>query len=127
MYPEVKQFLEFVLPSWIIEYFDIISSETIWETLRVTLEEKNHPPIDQLPNWWIWMKVKSKWFKNIRVDDYPIRWKKVELMFKRRYWKVEWQDKYLKRDINICFPWTQLEKEFAVFLKELYREQSDSN
>ena len=121
------EFLSYVLPKWTLEFFDIVETETIWETLKVTLEEKNSPPISQLPNWWIWMKVKSNWFKNIRIDDFPIREHKVELIFRRRYWKVEWNSELLKRDIGINFPWTQLEKQFALFLKENHWNKSDSN
>jgi len=40
------------------------------------------------------------------------------LTFRRRYWQVDGRKGYLKRDIKLCFPGTQLEKEFARFLKE---------
>jgi hypothetical protein len=40
----------------------------------------------------------------------------------RRSWEIEGTNCLLKRDIQICFPGTKLEKEFASFLKELYRE-----
>jgi len=40
------------------------------------------------------------------------------LTFRRRYWKIERQKEYLKRDIQLSFLGTQLEKEFADFLKE---------
>ena len=39
-------------------------------------------------------------------------------MLKRRSWKFEGVDKWLKREIDICVSGTKLEKEFADFLKE---------
>jgi hypothetical protein len=52
--------------------------------------------------------VKSKVFKG----------RKGELILKRRCWKFEGVEKWLKREIDICAPGTKLEKEFANFLKE---------
>jgi len=40
------------------------------------------------------------------------------LILKRRCWKFEDMERWIKREINICAPGTKLEKEFADFLKE---------
>lgn len=47
-----------------------------------------------------------------------MRGKRTLLTFRRRYWKVAGQKEYLKRDIKLTFPGTQLATEFANFLKE---------
>ena len=76
------------------------------------MEEKDDPPItgDQ--------KVIARKFHDITITDFPIRGRRTLLTFRRRYWKIEGQEKYLKREIALSFPGTQLEKEFADFLKE---------
>ena len=62
-------------------------------------------------------KVISKGFKEITVTDFPIRGRRTLLTFRRRYWQIEGQKELLKRDMQLCFPGTQLEAEFANFLK----------
>ena len=79
------------------------------------MEEKNIPPITEQERG---KKVTSKGFKDILIDDYPIRGRKTELILRRRYWQVEDSDKLLKRNIQLYAEGTQLEKEFASFLKE---------
>ncbi|MCK5161453.1 MAG: transposase [Candidatus Aureabacteria bacterium] len=79
------------------------------------LEEKNIPPLPPLYNN---NKIISKGFKNITLSDYPIRGRKTLLIFKRRYWKIEGEEKLLKRDIKLTAEGTLLEKEFAEFLKK---------
>ena len=63
-------------------------------------------------------KITSKGFKEITISDYPIRGRKTLLTFKRRYWKIEGQEKLLKNDIKLVAEGTLLEKEFADFLKK---------
>ena len=110
-----KFILEFVLPESTLNYFDVIDGKKDKEIINITLEEKNNPPITKdLKD----KKIKSKGFKNITITDFPIRGKRTLLTFKRRYWQIEGQKEYLKRDIKLCFPGTQLAKEFADFLKE---------
>lgn len=81
--------------------------------VSIVFEEKNIPPISD-PN----AKVISKGFTDITITDFPIRGRKSLLTFRRRYWQIEGQKKLLKRNIKLSFPGTQLEKEFADFLKE---------
>ena len=63
-------------------------------------------------------KVETKGFTDITITDFPIRGRRALLTFRRRYWQIEGEEQYLKRDIQLCFPGTQLEQEFAYFLKE---------
>jgi len=66
--------------------------------------------------------VSSKGFFDITITDFPIRGKRVSLMFRRRRWKVEGENELLKRDIRLCAPGTQLQTEFADFLKGASRD-----
>ena len=63
-------------------------------------------------------QIESKGFKDISITDFPIRGRKVTLLFRRRYWQVEGETKLLKRDIPLCAEGTLLSQEFASFLKD---------
>ena len=76
------------------------------------MEEKDNPPIKEN------QKIIARKFHDITITDFPLRGRRTLLTFRRRYWKIEGQKEYLKRDIPLAFPGTQLEKEFADFLKE---------
>lgn len=110
-----KKILELFLPEGILEWFEIAGGDKKENDLRIILEEKNTPPLrEELKN----KKIISKGFKEITITDFPIRGRRTLLTFRRRYWQVEGQKELLKRDIQLNFPGTQLEKEFADFLKE---------
>jgi len=104
-----EQALESFLPDNALTYFDITYTRRTDEILAITLTEKNDPPTEGGSH--------SKGFTDITVSDFPARGRKTLLTFRRRYWKSE-DGSIIKRDIPITFPGTQLEKEFALFLKE---------
>ena len=110
-----KKILELILPDNVFEWFDVVEGKKEEDDLKIVLEEKNIPPITEgLKD----KKIKSKGFKNITITDFPIRGRRTLLTFRRRYWQVDGQKEYLKRNIKLTFPGTQLEQEFADFLKE---------
>lgn len=117
-----KKTLEIFFPKDTFEWFDITQSSVTGEDVKITLQEKNIPPITKADKG---KKVEAKGFAEITITDFPIRGKRALLTFRRRYWQVQGQDEYLKRDINLNFPGTQLEQEFAVFLKESGRNVAD--
>ena len=81
----------------------------------LTLEEKNDPPVRPEHAG---KQVLSKGFKEVTVTDFPARGRRVTLTFRRRRWQVEGEAQLLTRDIHLAAPGTQLEREFADFLKE---------
>lgn len=103
------------LPEGVLQWFDVVSGTKTDSALHVVLEEKNSPPITEAIRG---KHVESKGFTDITVEDFPVRGRKTTLTFRRRYWKVEGQDTLLKRDIQLVWEGTHLEKEFAAFLKE---------
>ena len=103
------------LPVGTTKWFDIISFTKNDNNIRIVLEEKNIPPVAEKDKD---KKIISKGFYEITITDFPIRGRRTLLTFRRRYWQVEGQSKLLKRDIQLSFLGTQLEKEFADFLKE---------
>lgn len=108
-----KEIFELVFPRGIFDWFEITKGEINGEDISILLVEKDLPPIKEE----VTAKIIARKFHDITVTDFPLRGKRTLLTFRRRYWKIEGQKEYLKRDIQICFPGTQLEKEFADFLK----------
>lgn len=103
------------LPEGVLQWFDVVSGTKTETAFHVVLEEKNAPPITESIRS---RHVESKGFTDITVEDFPVRGRKTTLTFRRRYRKVEGQDTLLKRDIQLVWEGTHLEKEFAAFLKE---------
>jgi hypothetical protein len=118
MTPTEQAILQLIFPENTFEYFDMVSGERDdklprrEQTVSIIFEEKNIPP-----EYDATKKILSKGFTDITIADFPIRGRKTLLTFRRRYWQIEGQKKLLKREIKLCFPGTQLEKEFADFLK----------
>lgn len=110
-----KQALGIFFPKGTFEWFEITEHRVDEDNVYITLQEKNIPPTAEADRG---KKVETKGFNDITITDFPIRGRRSLLTFRRRYWQVEGQDGYLKRDIRLSFPGTQLEQEFAIFLKE---------
>ena len=110
-----KQTLGIFFPKDTFEWFEITASSVDDNNVHITLQEKNIPPLAAVDQG---QKVEAKGFNDITITDFPIRGKRALLTFRRRYWQVEGRAGYLKNDIKLNFPGTQLENEFAIFLKE---------
>src|SRR3989338_1937583 len=110
-----KEIFELIFPKGVFEWFDITEGIRDGETTSITLEEKDIPPLLDIPKE---RKIVARKFHDITITDFPLRGKRTLLIFRRRYWKIEGEEKYLKRDIPLVFPGTQLEQEFAHFLKD---------
>jgi hypothetical protein len=117
-----KAVFELIFPKDIFEWFELTDGESDETTTRITFVEKDIPPLT--PDHQN-KKIIARKFHDITVSDFPLRGKRVLLTFRRRYWKIEGQKEYLKRDIQLTFPGTQLEKKFAIFLKEYGRRRTD--
>ena len=115
MEKDTASIAEIFLPKGTTQWFEIISHTQDENDLRIVLEEKNIPPVAENEKD---KKIISKGFSNITITDFPIRGRRTLLTFRRRYWQIEGQKELLKRNIKLAFPGTQLEKEFADFLKE---------
>ena len=109
-----RPMLAFFLPEGTLEYFELIQGTKTAHAIHLVLEEKNHPPlVDGQQGKRVW----SKGFQDIPVTDFPARGRPVSLTFRRRRWQVEGEQGILKREIALTAPGTQLEWEFAAFLK----------
>jgi hypothetical protein len=90
---KIKELIEIFLPEGIMEYFDYMgyerkSREEVkpYGEFTIILEEKNVVP--KIPEEYRDRKIRQKGFKEIRVDDFPVRGRKVKLLLKRRVWQV---------------------------------------
>ena len=110
-----QSILKLVFPQGTLDWFKVIKGTVDDNNVYIILEEKNIPP--KTPNHND-KKIKAVKFHDITITDFPLRGKRTLLTFRRRYWQIKGQNEYLKRDIKLNFPGTQLEQEFARFLKE---------
>ena len=110
-----KQLYELIFPQGTFEYFTVTEGRSDEDNAYITLEEKDGPPLTPEHRN---KKIVSRKFHDITITDFPLRGKRTSLTFRRRYWKIEGQQGYLKRDITLTAPGTHLEEEFANFLKE---------
>lgn len=108
------------LPHGVLEWFDVVAGSMAGGDVRIVLEEKNNPPVTEPAT-----PVISKGFKDITITDFPIRGRRALLTFRRRYWQLAGHTELLKRDIPLAFPGTQLETEFANFLKATSGHDAD--
>ncbi len=114
---DYKELVEIMLPEGVLESFAFVGLTKTPHSYKITLEEKNRSP--KLPEEYSQRKVISKGFKDITINDFPLRGRKVILQIRRRVWRLEGVKKLFKNDLSLTFQGTKLEKEFAAFLKEI--------
>lgn len=119
-----KEILELIFPKGTFEWFEITDGKRDEDdkTTYITLTEKDVPPFTEENKD---RKILARKFHDITITDFPLRGRQTLLTFRRRYWQLEGQKEYLKRDIKLAFAGTQLEQEFALFLKGDGGERSD--
>ena len=119
---KIKELAALFLPEGILEYFEYSGYERKskeeskpYGEVTIILVEKNKVP--KLPDEYRDRKIRQKGFKEIRVDDFPVRGKKVKLLLRRRVWQIEGSEELYKQEILATYPGTKLEKEFAIFFE----------
>ncbi|WP_281755762.1 ISAon1 family transposase N-terminal region protein [Neptunitalea chrysea] len=109
-------FIKLVLPSFLIDYFDLVKSEKKLEVLHLYFEERNTPPRSCSST------LLSKGFhKEVIIQDFPLRGNSVYLHVKRRRWTDKSSGEIIQRDWNLVAQGTRMTQEFAAFLKEISR------
>lgn len=106
-----------VLPSEILDYFEITSVEQTSTEIRIHLDELMNP------NLSCDVHFESKGFMEaVNVTDFPIRDHKVILVIRRRRWTDLRTGKSFSLPISleIACKGTRYSKEFGAFLKETY-------
>ena len=117
MLASYQALVRFLLPEGILDYFDLSNVVETRTGLHIYLDEKNLPPAEYNDQ-----KLESKGFlPEIAVQDFPIRNQRVTLYIKRRRWEVKKTGAIISRAWNGVQQGTRMTKEFAAFLKEVYR------
>jgi hypothetical protein len=107
-----KEMFELIFPQGLFDWFELTDGQSDEQQVYFTLTEKDLPPLSN-PH----QAIVARKFHDVTITDFPLRGKRTRLTVRRRYWKLEGQAEYLKRDIPLCFPGTHLEQAFADFSK----------
>lgn len=117
---EESSLLNAFLPKGILEYFTITKVDQLEELINIHLEEKNVIPAEYAND-----KLTSKGFYDeIKVQDFPIRGKRVYLYIKRRRWINETRGTIVMRNWELVAKGTRMTQDFASFLKVISRYQA---
>ena len=109
--------LKFMLPDFLVDYFEIVSSTNTEEIVHLYFEENAKPPKE-----FDALELVSKGFLDeITIQDFPLRGKFVYLHIKRRRWTNKTTGEIIKRDWKLVAKGTRMTHEFASFLKEINR------
>jgi len=112
-----ESIVRFLLPSDLLDYFEITSVTTSTGQLSVHLSEKNIIPEEYCPH-----ELLSKGFlPEICIQDFPIRDKALFLYIKQRRWTVKSNGKIVSRNWTLAAQGTRFTNEFGTFLKGLNR------
>ena len=92
-----------LLPEGTLDYFIISDVKESSTEIVIYLEEKNEVPEE-----------------HSKVQDFPVRGKKLFLNIRRRRWIVKEDGRYVSRNWKLVAEGSRMTQEFASFLKELY-------
>lgn len=107
--------VEYLLPDFILLYYQLTRVEKSSEVLHLYLEEKNYEDADRAKR-----DLLSKGFlPEMTIQDFPIRDNRVFLHIKRRRWLNTKTGKVEQRDWNEVAQGTRMTIDFATFLKEI--------
>lgn len=113
----LKKLASLVLPSEILESFEIVDVEQSSSLIKIYLDEVYYK--DYLQD----KTIESKGFmKPVTITDFPIRDHKVLLYVRRRRWLNKLDGTSFCKPISLTAEGTCYSKEFASFLKETYGE-----
>ena len=105
------------MPELLIAHFDITKHETKQDVLHLYFEEKKDIPKEFSSA----MVISHGFHKEVKVQDFPVRGKRVYLYIKRRRWMDKQTKEVVQRDWNLVAQGTRMTVEFAAFLKVLDR------
>ena len=114
--------VKYVLPSEIVDHFDLVRIEEDQATLHLYLDE-----LGVIPKEYVSLSLSSNGFyQESKIKDFPLRDKKVILHIRRRRW-VDEEGKSYSRRWDLSTEGTRYSKEFAYFLKEAFGYLPDTS
>ena len=116
----LEQLARIVLPSEILERFEIVQIETDEEdidsmSMTIHLDERINAEYHANDGY-----ESLGFMEAVSVTDFPIRDHKVVLKLRRRRWKNKQTGESFVEKISVTEKGTRYSKEFAAFLKETY-------
>jgi hypothetical protein len=116
------ELVRYVLPTEIVDYFDLVDLQDTGGTLHLYLDESDVVPEEH--------KAKSLFpngfYEASTIKDFPLRERKVVLHVRRRRW-VDDEGKSYSRQWDLVAEGTRYSKEFAFFFKEAFGYLPDSS
>lgn len=113
----MKTGYDLLLPSGLLNDFEVVFVEESDRSIIVHLDEKNI-----IPEEYKDCKVISKgFFLPSGIDDFPVRGKRLILHIRRRRWLNPDTGKPIMRNWELAMRGTRLTEEFASFLKGNHR------
>ncbi len=107
--------MAYLLPDYLLSYFELSSVERYSEVLHLYLQEKNYSPEEISEKGLL-----SKGFlPEITIQDFPIREHRVFLHVRRRRWLNTQTGQVEQRDWKEVSQGTRMTTDFAAFLKEI--------
>lgn len=113
MQTELKSILKLVLPSFLVDNFQIIKVEEFPSIIEIYLEENKVSPQPKESVSFI----SHGFHKQIKIKDFPLRGKQVNLNIKRRRWLNKDTKEVVSTDWDLIAKGTRMTDEFASFLK----------
>ena len=116
----LEQLARIVLPSEILERFEIVQIETDEQdidsmSMTIHLDERMNAEYQASEGY-----ESLGFMEAVSVADFPIRDHKVVLKLRRRRWKKKQTGESFVEKISVTEKGTRYSKEFAAFLKETY-------
>ena len=119
---ELIEVLKYFLPKEIFEYFDLKGiKEEPGNKILLYLDEKPIQPKEHKQK----ILVSNGFDEPVRIQDFPIRDKAAYFIVRRRKWIDKQTGKVYSTNWDLTANGTSYTKEFAVFLKELFRQFPD--
>lgn len=113
--PALLSLAKVVLPSELVENFDITEIESDTREIHIHMDEVI--PVEYKGN----SDYESKGFISpVSITDFPIRDHKVILLLRRRKWQDRRTGKSFLHPLKVAAEGTRYSKEFASFLKGTY-------
>lgn len=113
MTTEFKSILKLLLPEFLIDNFQIVKVEEIAQRIDIYLEENKNIPNNLKENEY----VSHGFHKQVKIKDFPIRGKQVNLLVKRRRWLNKETKEVISKDWKLIAKGTRMTDDFATFLK----------
>lgn len=115
-YEQLQFLARFILPTEIIDNFDIVEIKEESKVLHIHLDEQELPPEGYTKE----TVTPNGFFPSASVFDFPIRNRKVVLHIRRRRWLEKSTGKSLSRTWEITAQGTRYTESFAAFLKGVF-------